>query len=307
MSMDPFEAEEGAALERLYNEFGPEWAVEHREELDRETITAFTSGRLQSYYVAHPNLAQPARDALTYAQSLASTHPKAALVFATTAVELAIKTVLLQPIVFGLVHTDGMAAFITELTTLHTGMDRFRVLLTEILKEFGGADLRTFTRTGSTKTLWQEVGEIQKTRNAVIHKGETPDDCYAKLAISVAATLLNEIFPQVLRRLNLHMHDPCAICDQRHSITLPVTLTVPGPLLGTVLASAEIDLTELDLSNAPATISGKVTTYIHESDLAAMRSAPSETHMQVVSVLLRYQIDFECDSTKFVGTKMPWS
>src|SRR5437016_11002375 len=106
MSMEPWEAEEEAALQNLYNEFGPEWAAEHRDELFQQAVREFTADRLKSYYVAQPRLALPALDSLKESQSLLASHPKAALVFAMTAIEVTIKTVLLKPIVFGLVHTE---------------------------------------------------------------------------------------------------------------------------------------------------------------------------------------------------------
>src|SRR5437016_3112091 len=100
-----------------------------------EAVREFTAERLKSYYISHPDLAQLANDSLQYGQSLVVSHPRAALLFAVTAIELAIKVVLLKPIVFGLVHMEGLAGYITELTTQHTGMERFQTLLTEILAQ----------------------------------------------------------------------------------------------------------------------------------------------------------------------------
>jgi hypothetical protein len=213
--MSESEYAEQEYLEKLYEEFGPQWAEEHGLAPPEDAIEEFTAERLQSYYIAHPNLAGPACDSLIYARSLMPSYPKAALVFAVTATELAIKTVLLKPIVFGLVHTEALASFITDLTTKHTGMDRFQTILTEILARFGGVDLKTYTRADSSKTLWQEIGEIQKARNAVVHRGEAVDDATANLAIAVASTILTGIFPQVLQKLNLHLHDPGVVCGLR--------------------------------------------------------------------------------------------
>ena len=150
------------------------------------------------------------------AQSLMPSHPTAALVFGVIATELAVKVVLLKPIVFGLVHNEGLASFITDLVTQHTGMERFQTLLTEILSQFGGVDLKVFRRPKSAKTLWQEIGEIQTARNAVVHRGEAVDDANTALAMAVAATLLKDIFPQVLAKLNLHLHDGMMVCARRH-------------------------------------------------------------------------------------------
>ena len=211
------EAAEDAYWEQLLEELGPEWAEEHGLAPPEDAIKEFTAERLQSYYLAHPNLAGPAYGSLLYAQSLMPSYPEAALVFAVTATELAIKTVLLKPIVFGLVHTEALASFITDLTTQHTGMERFQTILTEILARFGGVDLKVFKRTHSEKTLWQEIGEVQKARNAVVHRGETVDDSCAVLGLAVASAILTGIFPQVVARLKLHLHDPVVVCGDSHS------------------------------------------------------------------------------------------
>ena len=214
------EADGEAYYDHLYKQIGPEWARDHASELLEEhyedAVNQFTLERLQSYYSAQPNLAVPARDSLLYAQSLMPSFPQAALVFAVTATELTVKTVLLKPLISGLVHTEDLASFIAELTTKHTGMDRFQKLLTEIVAQFGGVQLKTFKRAGSVKTLWEEIGEIQCARNAVSHRGETVDSGIAVIAISVSTTLLNEVFPQILKKLGLHLHDPITVCGVSH-------------------------------------------------------------------------------------------
>ena len=96
-------------------------------------------------------------------------------------------------------------------------MERFQTLLTEILTQFGGVDLKAYRRENSQKTLWQEIGEVQKARNAVVHRGETVADSYADLGISVASAILTGIFPQVVTKLNLHLHDPLVVCGDHHS------------------------------------------------------------------------------------------
>jgi hypothetical protein len=207
---------------------GKEWARDHSDELAKEffehnyeeAVNQFTSERLQSYYLEQSELAGPALNALQYAQSLMPLFHQGALIFAVTATELKVKNVLLKPIISGLVHSEDLASFIADLTTKHSGMDRFQNLLTEILSQFGGFELKTFKRADSAKTLWNEMDEIQKVRNAVIHKGETVGTNIASLSISAAEVLLHEIFPEILRKLGLHLHKPITIC----------ALTHPGPI-----------------------------------------------------------------------------
>lgn len=218
------EAEQEAAAEAYYERLGKDYVRNNAEELAKEfyeenysdAIREFTSERLQSYYLAQPELAVPALDALRHAQFLMPVLHDAALVFAVTATELTVKNVLLKPIISGLVHTEELATFIADLTTKHSGMDRFQNLLTEILAQFGGFELKTYKRPGSSKTLWNEMDEVQKARNAVIHRGETVEAEVSDLSIRVAHTLLKETFPQILSRLGLHLHDPITICGQLH-------------------------------------------------------------------------------------------
>jgi hypothetical protein len=214
------EAAAEQAAKYFYDEIGPQWAREHDAELFQkhyeDAVSEFQSERLKSYYLKHPDLARSARDSLVYAQSLMPSFPQAALVFAVTAAELVWKKVLLEPIVFGLVHTEGLANLVTELTTQHTGMDRFKKLLAAILAEFGGVDIMEHKRDGSPKTLWVEINEIQKARNLLVHEGKNAPDATPALAISVAETLLNIIFPQVITKLGLHFHGNVTVCGSFH-------------------------------------------------------------------------------------------
>jgi hypothetical protein len=301
------DAEREEFYERMYNQFGPEWAEAHDEELYRqhygEAIKEFTAERLQSYYIAHPTLAEPARSVLRDAQALIQVNTRAALVFAVIAIELAIKTVLLKPVVFGLVHAEGLAHFITDLTLQQTGTGRFEDLLTRILASYGGVNLETFTRTGSTKPLWREIQELQKARNGIVHRGEAIPEETATLAVAVASTLLETIFPQVLAKLDLHVHDPGTICNTLHGVDVhvyfhPLPATTPS-----VSGSVELDLDKLDLSDMPDTITGRLRGDFSNEALAALRSVTGVLTMWFTSTVICYDIQLSPDSSHFSGTK----
>lgn len=215
-----YEAEMEAAGEAYHEEMGRQWAKDNLPELAKETyednyeqaIEEFTAERLQSFYLEHSEVAVPALNSLLYAQSLQPFFPKAALVFAVSATEITLKDVLLTPIISGLVHQEELASFIADLTTNHSGMGRFHKLLTGILSRYGGFSLSTYKRAGSNQTLWEELTVVQKARNQVVHEGADPDDDTATLSISVADTLLHEVFPTVLKNLGLHIHQPITVC-----------------------------------------------------------------------------------------------
>ena len=111
--------------EAAYEEAMDALYAEHKE----QAIEKFTDERLQSYYLANPSVGSPPLMSLNEARMLLPDHPTAAFVFAATAIEVAVKGVLLKPIVYGLVHSDSAAGIITDMVIAHTGFDRFRKLL----------------------------------------------------------------------------------------------------------------------------------------------------------------------------------
>jgi hypothetical protein len=203
MSMSYEEAAHEQYLEDLYEE--------HR----KEAIEEFTSERLSSYYSENKQLAKPAFEALSDARELSALNPTASLVFAAIAMEVGLKAILLKPIVYGLVHTDSVASLITDLALAHTGMDRYRKLLLHLLRDHSGVDLDTFTRSGSKKTLWEEISEIQTARNAILHRAEKGSPAIAQLALAVASEIIDHIFPDIVEGMGFHLHDGYQICSDR--------------------------------------------------------------------------------------------
>lgn len=189
------------------------YMVELYEEHKKEAIEEFTSERLQSYYITNKKLAESATNALSEARNLLPFNTTAGFIFGAIAMEAGLKTTLLKPIVHGLVHAESVAALITDLTILHTGMDRYRKLLFQILEKHGGIDLNSFIRKGSKKSLWEELKAVQKKRNTIMHRAETASKEEAELAIGVASEILDQLFPAVIRKIGLHLHDGFRICN----------------------------------------------------------------------------------------------
>ena len=171
-----------------------------------EAVGYFVDGRLRSYYVQHPDVAQKALGALSYSKDLLTQgQARAAVVFAVSAIEIGYKAALLRPIVSGLVHTEGLAEGVMILATGHTGIDRFFDLLTAVLDEFGSVDLKTFVRSGAKRRFWDEMKEASALRNDIIHKGDDVTLDAAARAVDVAEALLYAILPEVLHTLALEL------------------------------------------------------------------------------------------------------
>jgi hypothetical protein len=203
--------EEDAAREKyldgLYNEFGPQWADEHADELYRQhyddAVKEFTAERLQSYYLKHPDMAKTAIGMMEEATALHPKHPNAALLFAASAVEITVKHLLVKPIVNGLVHNEAVADVVVAMTPVQTGSDGFKRLLFGILKRVADVDLASHKRPGSNRVLWDEWTQLQKARNDLVHDGIPPSADTLGLFDAVAAEFLNVVFPRVLAKLGL--------------------------------------------------------------------------------------------------------
>jgi hypothetical protein len=164
-------------------------------------------------------------------------------------------------------------------------------------------DLKTFSRTGSTKPLWKEVQDLQTARNSVVHRGEHIPEEAATLAVAVASTLLENIFPQVLAKLDLHIHNPGIICNTLHGVTVHVYFHPLPDATPTISGSAELDLDKLDLSDMPDTITGRLKGDFSNEGLAALRSVTGVLTMWFTSTVICYDVQLEPDSTRFKGMK----
>jgi hypothetical protein len=195
--------------EAAYDDYMADLYDEHR----KEAIEEFTSERLSSYYSENKLLARPSFETLTEARLLNQSNPTAGLIFAAIAMEVGLKAMLLKPIVYGLVHAESVASLITDLTVSHTGMARYRTLLLHVLQAHGGVDLNTYKRSGGSKTLWEEINEIQKIRNEIMHRAEKASKINADLALGVASEIIENIFPSVISKMGFHLHDGYRLCS----------------------------------------------------------------------------------------------
>jgi hypothetical protein len=175
------------------------------DEISREAIDEFTSERLRSYYIGHPNVAVQVFNMHREAKKLVDVSPSAALVLFTTAIEVALKVTLLKPVIYGLVHNELVADLISDLAVKHNGFDRFKPLLGRVLAEYGAIDFEAFTIQGHKKTMWGEITVIQNTRNAVVHRAELANRELTLLAQDVSTMIIGNYLTAVLKGLGLHL------------------------------------------------------------------------------------------------------
>jgi hypothetical protein len=211
MPYDESDAEYDHYMEELAEYARDEAQAKFYDELYNEAINHFATSRLQAFYLAHPMVIQASLDALNEARSLALNHPRAALVFAVAATEVCFRVALLKPIFYGLVHTESSAELLMELAIAPKEEGLVKTML-KILAQHGGVDLCSFKRSGSAKTLWEEKKTLAGRRNAVVHRCEAATCNEAVQSIEVAEAMIEVIFPAVIAKLGLHLHQGFQVC-----------------------------------------------------------------------------------------------
>lgn len=210
MSYDEQDAAYDRFVDELYKEFRGS-ALDDVELYDR-IVDDFKASRLRAFYVEHPLVARPAQEALTESATLLTDHPRAALVFAVTAAEVCLREALLTPILHGMFHTESSAELVAKLVVTIKD-DKLIKALIRVLAEHTGTDLQVFCRSGSLKPLWEEMQELKVKRNHVLHQAITVSVDDGRQAIAIAEVLLREVFPTVISKLGLHLHDCIRACD----------------------------------------------------------------------------------------------
>lgn len=196
--------EHDAAMDEMYDRIGD------------EAIREFTADRLKSYYLANPMVMRPAVDALQEAKRLkANGHHSAAVVFCATTIELLLKATLLQPIIYGLVHNEGLADIIVKYAAGQTGFDRYRNLLSQLFQELANLDISSVRRDGASVVLIDESRSVQSLRNDIIHKGQSCGTDAAENAFDVAVAVFDQIVVNVLWSIGLSVGEKGHIGDRQ--------------------------------------------------------------------------------------------
>jgi hypothetical protein len=196
----------------LDEEYAAEIAAGYYDIHAEQAINEFISERLQSFYLENNEVIAAPLAFLARARDLLGLNQNAAaLVFAVTAIEVGLKLGFIKAIVYGSVHSETAAGIIADMSSAHAGFERLRDLVFQILSEVN-LDLRGYRRANADRILWDEVIEVQKRRNAIVHRAQEGTEEEAQSAIAIASSLLEDIFPAVIRNIGLHLHDGRRVC-----------------------------------------------------------------------------------------------
>ncbi len=200
MSMTPDEAAYEEWMDQLRNDFFEEFTEEFEEKYSDELLI--------SYYLEDPNIMRPAVDAIQEGNSLLEKkHFSASLIFHMSAVELLLKSTLLEPIMFGLITSRTVATMLIVKTMKRSGFDQYILLVNEILKTLAELDLNLICREGQQIPWREECKILQKKRNAIVHRGEKCTKKEAENAKAVCTATYELIVKQMLYSIGLTVID----------------------------------------------------------------------------------------------------
>ena len=198
-----------------------DWWDHAREEYEMEMATRaiedFQAERLQSFYKEHLDLALKPIKLWKESGSVLEQSPNAALVLATASIEVGLKSIIVQPIISGLVHEESLASFVTEVFIKGAKQDGVLKIVRQVLMKYASKDLQQITLPDHKKPYWTELGEAQELRNRVVHRAEACSKEDAERVIELADHLWNVIFVELIKSLGLHTHDNQTICGEYES------------------------------------------------------------------------------------------
>jgi len=187
-----------AAMNYFYEQISKELYPEHKE----QAIDEFIDERMRSYFLEHPEVIQAPFDCFFHASSDLQDSPRSALIMYTTTIELYLKSVLLKPVLYGMIHNENVATLIMESSTGQSGFKRYDKLLTSLCRHAADVELSDIKGLDGRPIL-VEAGETQAIRNKVIHQGYKATVSEMGKARNVGVKILTKVVEPVLSNLNL--------------------------------------------------------------------------------------------------------
>jgi len=190
--------EHDAARDEFYDRISEELFPEHK----KIAIEQFILERMQSYFLQNPNIINAPMECSNHGNELMTISPQCALVMYTTAIELYLKSVLLKPVLFGMVHNENIAALLSESSTMQSGFTRYNKLLSALCLHGANIDLSSI-KGMQNKPILEEAEDVQKIRNDIVHKGHKATASEMSEAKHIAYLMLTEVVEPVLNNLEL--------------------------------------------------------------------------------------------------------
>ncbi|HDY7491606.1 TPA: hypothetical protein RQJ42_002057 [Vibrio vulnificus] len=217
MSYEWEDALQDQYMSELYSSIEDELREELYDEHREQVIEEFIFERMQSYYRINPSLAVNAIKFLKKSKDTLDTDPTISLIYSAISIEVLIKSVLLKPIIYGMVHNEYAAEMISSSLLKQTGVDRFKELVFNVIDENVdlGCSIRDYQRKGSDVTLWKERDQIQTKRNSIMHAAVDCSHADAQNALDITGEFVRIILA-VVQNFELDLASNGMVTDYVH-------------------------------------------------------------------------------------------
>lgn len=190
-----YEAEAQKELEEYYYDY---WYSDIIEDFKDETLSSF--------FEANQNILTISYTAQTEAEKLIDISPSATILFAFTAIETAIKHILLKPMIYGMTHNENVAELIVEKCLKQPNVKNYIGLAFTLVKKATKLELKD-AKTTDEKLITEEIEALAKKRNKIIHAGILYNKSDAEDALIILDELYNKIIIKMLEHIGFTISD----------------------------------------------------------------------------------------------------
>lgn len=188
------EAEYEAGLDELYKEFKQQYEDEYVFE------------QIHDYYKANSDIAKEPLEFLEKSKLLISYgHYTPGFLLSTISMEVGIKVIILKPVLFSLAFDKTAGELLYDSTFKQKSVPHIPKLYYRILRDYTGFDFNEYILTDSKIKLWDELSDLQKLRNEIIHQAKTVGEKEAEESVKIANGIYREVIPTILDKFQFHL------------------------------------------------------------------------------------------------------
>lgn len=196
MSITPQEAEFEAGMEELYKEF--------KQQYEDEVIF----DKIHTFYKDNTEIAKEPYLNLDKSKELFDKKfYTASFIHSIIAVEVVIKVIALKPILYSLSFDSRASELLYNDTFKQKSIPYVPSVYYEILKDLTKINLKEIKRDNSKTKIWNEICNLQTTRNKIIHLGVFVHKDDSEKALDIAIYIFNEIIQKILDTFHYHIEN----------------------------------------------------------------------------------------------------
>ena len=190
-----------AILDEIYETEGQEKLEEHYYDYwYSDIIEDFKDETLSSFFEKNENMLSTSYTAQNEAKKLIDISPSATILFTFTAIETAIKHILLEPMIYGMTHNKNVAKLIVDKFLKQSNVDTYMNLAFNLVKKATELELKD-AKTTDGESIKIKIEALSKKRNKIIHSGELYNKSDAEDALKVLEDLYKKIIIKMLEHI----------------------------------------------------------------------------------------------------------